>query len=1336
MARRITLFLVAGLLLMIWATVASIGYREYRNTIASFTDLGNQNAALGARITRYVIEKAIANGILDVDAVFSTDYEPIAGTGGEKSHSGYDLYLDRNLTSVCDAFLDADPIYYNYVIRPDGYVPVHTDRGRAKRKLLHDEATTADKSRFRIRRGDTGHLYYEYEDTVEIQNRPWGQFRVGIPAVLVERAVRSSVTTVAAVASGLSVLLVSLIFLVVNRSLRPLGELSLATTQMAAGDLSARGTYSRRDELGRLTRSFNTMAEQIEESHAALERRVEERTAELSKANTALAESEERLRSLMENLPVGLYRRAPDEEGRIVMANRALARMLGYENADALLDVPFSQFYWNPEECRTVSREIQQDGLIERRTLRMRKKDGTLIWTSATARAVLSKKGETSHFDGIIEDITQRYLAEEEARKEHVRAQMYLDIAGVMLMALDAEGNISLINRKGLEVIGEDEDQVMGLNWFEHFLPPDVREEAKTIFAKLMGGECELFEYVERSIVRRNGEERMIAWHNTIIEDEAGRICGTFSSGEDVTDRRRAEQAVRESEAKFRTLYESTSDAFVLLDDGVFVDCNQATLDMVRCGNREEFCGKRPVDFSPPQQPDGTDSGEAMAQHTGEIFEKGSSRFEWQCRRTDGTVFTADILLNRLEIGGRETVQAIIRDISDRIQAQEAMRVAKESAEAAARAKSEFLANMSHEIRTPMNGIIGMIGLLLDTSLTSEQQEYAEAVSKSADALLVVINDILDFSKIEAGKLDIEVIDFDLRSTIEEMNDVLAVRPQGKGLEYTCLIAPEAPSHLRGDPGRIRQVLTNLIGNAVKFTSKGEVSLTVSVEEDREDQVALLFSVRDTGIGIPQDRIDSLFEAFTQADASTTRKFGGTGLGLTICKQLVELMDGRIGVDSEEGNGATFWFSITLEKQELSDATYAHRTLAEARTLKAARILVVDDNATNRLVLNRQLESWGCRHTEVSDGKSALTCLAEGKEEDDPFEVAILDMHMPGMTGEKLGTAVKADPSTRDVKLIMMTSVGKRGDAKRLEDIGFSGYLPKPVKQSQLYDCLVTVLGRKQAGTADEENAHIVTRHTVAEDKRRRERILLAEDNQTNQIVATKIIEKLGYQVDAVPNGLEAVRALEKSSYDLVLMDIQMPEMDGYEATRAIRDEHSQVKNRAVPIVAMTAHAMKGDREECLAAGMDGYVSKPINRGELAETLARFLRPSDSPAAPSPAPAEAMSEAPVFDRVALLDRVNGDEGLVHRLLELFLEQVPKDLEGLRQALSEESAELAQRHAHSLKGASANMGALALSEVAERAESAARENDLERVNPLADALDSEFRRFQECVKSLR
>jgi two-component system sensor histidine kinase/response regulator len=823
--------------------------------------------------------------------------------------------------------------------------------------------------------------------------------------------------------------------------------------------------------------------------------------------------------------------------------------------------------------------------------------------------------------------------AEATLHKETELLEQVLNNAQVAIVISDKNRKVERINPEFTRIFGYTAEEATGEYLDNLIVPEEFRDELDQVTERLDKGER-----IELEAIRRTKDGRMIhvltrtspiiinnkrvggfAFYSDISEQKHAQEELLKSHDElemrvekrtkelrkvneklqaEIRERQRIEKALRESEEGYRTAIEHSNDGVSIIEGKRHVYVNQRFADIHGYESPQEIIGK-PLDelVHPDDLPRVQDL--AIRRQKGEL---SAQRYELKAIRKDGTPVYLENSVTKTIYRGKSVSLSYLRDITDRKRAEKELQEAKEAAEAANRSKSEFLANMSHEIRTPLNGVMGVLNLLLSTDLNSEQLNLVETGKRSADSLLTVINDILDFSKIEAGKLDLEILNFNLRNAIAEVVELPAMRAHEKGIEFAYEIHHEIPSLLRGDPGRLRQTLLNLTNNAIKFTKKGEVVVRISLENETETHAKIRFEVKDTGIGIPKDKLASIFESFKQTDSSTTREYGGTGLGLSISKNLADLMGGEIGVVSEIGKGSTFWFTALFEKQPHAE----ERTLVPPPNIRGKRFLLVDDNRTNLEILRGYMQAWGCFCDVAGSGEMALSLMNAVAKVNAPFDAVIIDMRMPGMDGSELGKRIKSDPQLKSTTLIMLTSLGMRGDASRMEKIGFAAYLTKPIRRSQLFDCLITVLSDKPKEILAKKTP-IVTKYTISEEKRNKIRILIVEDNIINQKLALRIIEKFGFRVDAVANGREALSALESFKYDVVLMDVQMPEMDGFEATKMIRNPQSNVIDHDIPIIAMTAHAMKGDRKRCIDAGMNDYVSKPIQPQELLEAIEKHL---------------------------------------------------------------------------------------------------------------------------------
>jgi PAS domain S-box-containing protein len=804
-----------------------------------------------------------------------------------------------------------------------------------------------------------------------------------------------------------------------------------------------------------------------------------------------------------------------------------------------------------------------------------------------------------------------------------------------------------------------------------------------------------------------------------------------------------AEATVRSAEIRTRGILDAASDGFVAMgDDGRVTGWNAAAAELFGWSSQEAIGQRLSELIMPPEQREAHAQGLQRFLRTGEA-RIVNQRVEVEAVDRDGKRFPVELAVTAAQADESWTFNAFVHDISERKRHESELAEARDQALEASRLKSDFLANMSHEIRTPMNGVIGMTSLLLDTDLDPAQRDGAETVLRSGESLLAIINDILDFSKIEAGRLDLETIEFGTQNLIEDVTGLQSVRAVEKGIELVAYVHPDVPAFVKGDPGRVRQILTNLLGNAIKFTDSGEVVVEVSVEAQHpapataSAERTLRFEVIDTGIGIGIDQQTTIFESFTQADSSTTRRYGGTGLGLAISQQLVTLMSGEIGVQSAVGTGSTFWFTLP--------ATIADSPEQRPRRndLGGTRVLVVDDNATNRVMLGRTLESWGVEHQDAPDAPSALRALRDGAAGGLPFDAALLDLHMPGVDGLTLASQITADPSIASVALVLLTSSAQRGEASLAEAAGMAGYLAKPVHPVQLHACLATVLA---TGAGAAARVPIVTRHRLAERAIRGGTVLLAEDNPVNQRVACGILQALGYRVEVVSDGREAVAAAALASFDAILMDCQMPEMDGYEATRLIRAAEGTA--RRTPIVAVTASAMQQDRQRCLDAGMDDHLAKPLRRDQLAVILERFAhggQPArdangDQRMDNAPAPVGDLQTSIRSRLDELFEGLDGDiEADCAELLQSFLRRAADEIDLVTDALAANDAELVRQRAHSLKGMAANVGVTTVAMLAAEVEDAARDGHLHAIGPadgdLRVALEAATRNIHAMLPSL-
>ncbi len=920
--------------------------------------------------------------------------------------------------------------------------------------------------------------------------------------------------------------------------------------------------------------------------------------------------------------------------------------------------------------------------------------DGRIRWLRESVRVSRQADGWSLRLDGVLTDLTERRQAEEERDRFFTLSLDLLCISGF-------DGHFKRINPAFSRVLGYPMADLLAQP-FLAIVHPDDRQATMESLARLTAGEdVSAFENRYRC---KDGSYRWFLWTATPYPDQ--RLV--YAAARDITERKQTEETLAQERNLLRTLMDHLPDFIFVKDTQArFVTANSATLHELGASSLEELVGKTDFDFLPHSL------AEELYEDDKSVLTAGEALINRERRRVlrDGQEHW--LLSTKVPLRDRSgTVIGLVgisHDITDRKSAEAEWRRAKEQAEAASRSKSEFLARMSHEIRTPMNGILGMTELALDTDLTREQRECLQMVQASADALLHVINEILDFSRIEAGKLRLEPMPFSLRDSLDETVRPLGVRAQQKGLELVCRVAPDVPDRIIGDLGRLRQVLVNLVGNAIKFTEHGEVVVRVAVAEGdkvtapgqerlpgdgRADSavtlspaqlVPLSFEVRDTGIGIPKEKQEKIFEPFEQVDGSTSRKYGGTGLGLAIAAQLVTLMGGRLSVESRPGEGSRFAFTAVFGLDTKAGDS-------EAPDLRGLPALLVDDNASSRQALSEMLASWGLRPTALGAGPEALQELRRAAAVGSPYPLVVLDADMPGMDGFTLASQIHGQPEAAKARVLVLVPAGTPATETRCREAGVQGTVLKPVKQSELLNAIQGALaGPSVLAAPQTPPAPAVPVPT------RSLEVLLAEDNFVNQRLAVRLLEKHGHRVTVVSNGCEVLEILPRRSFDVILMDLQMPEMGGIEATAAIR-EREKKSGGHVPVIALTAHAMKGDRERCLAAGMDGYVAKPILARELLRALDEVLGAGAS--APETRPA-APQEA--VDLRAALEYVGGDQSLLREVASVFVHEAPAMLAEVDAAIRAGDASRLKRGAHSLKGAAGALGGKAAFETALRLE---------------------------------
>ncbi len=1134
----------------------------------------------------------------------------------------------------------------------------------------------------------------------------------------VARTLRAGLITHLLEMVSILIVLTIIVFLVMQKGTAPLRSLSKSIQDIVGyRDLNFRLPHIGPTEIQDLSKGINKTLERLSNS-----------TRSVDELNVAT----EKQQILLDNIQTQVWYLTDQQTYGVV--NEAHASFMGVKKED----IEFKNMYVvYPEEvadvlCKETSYFITGQRDIREEWVPNANQEQRLLSIARTPK--LDKEGNVEYVVCAAEDITEQYMALTEIKESEQRFKTLHDASFGGIIIHD-KGTILECNQALSDTTGYEYKELIGMDSMQ--LVSECSHEVA--YTNMTSGYSSPYELIG---IRKDGTEfPLLAVGKSIpYHGKTARVVEV----RDITKQKEVEQALANQKGRFENILEGTNvgtwEWNVQTGETIFnerwAEIIGYTLEELEPTTIETWMAyAHPKDLEVSgKKLEAHFSGQKEFYHTECRMKHRDGHWVWVLDRGKVTSWAED--------GSPVWMFGTHQEITDKKQAEEKLHryatqmeektleldAALLEAEAATQAKGDFLANMSHEIRTPMNGVIGMTSLLLDSELSGEQRRYVETTLASAESLLTLINDILDISKIEAGKLSFEVIDFDLEVLLEDITEMRAFSAHEKGLELYCQTDPSVPFLVRGDPVRLSQILNNLVGNAIKFTARGEVTIHVSTLSLNGTDCELAFSVRDTGIGIPSDRLDSLFDKFSQADTSTTREYGGTGLGLSISKQLSELMGGDIGVESKLGEGSEFWFTIMLELQP-TQTKPANTAMLEA--LHGVKALIVDDNEVNCEILATKMNRWGMQTQVVHNGPEALQALEDAKAQKTPYQLAVVDMQMPGMDGEELGQRIKAKPELAETRLIMLTSIGQRGDTKHFQDLGFSAYATKPIRHKVLLQILHNV-----CSSSDET---IITRHSVREKQHSSPlagRILLVEDNPTNQLVALGILQKFNLQADTVTNGQEAVDTLETKDYDLILMDIQMPIMDGYEATRTIRDPNSKVRNHDITIIAMTAHAMVSDRDKCLKAGMNDYVSKPVNPQTLYDKLKTHLNAesplSTAPVAEQKSPLQTEAEFLLFDRQALIGRLE-DENLIRIVLDSFVKDVPDQIARLKEHISANDSSNVEMQAHTLKGASRQVEAQALGESAYKIELLAKTGDLSSAENHIIDIETQFDLFLAALK---